>query len=235
MTTARPRTPMPAVALLLALVTVLSACSASTQPTTDPTKTLAAAKRQLDATSGVHVALSTKKLPTGVSGLVGADGIGTHAPAFSGTIKVSASGVTADASVVAVNGKVYAKLPFTTKFAPINPADFSAPDPARLMSPTGGLSSLLTAAKRITQGGQVRQGKTVLRSFTGTVPGRAVAALIPSASRSASFHATFTVTDKDRLARAVLTGPFYPAAKGTDVTYTVTFGQYGFKKTITAP
>jgi lipoprotein LprG len=194
---------------------------------------LAAAKAHLDETSGVRIGLSTKKLPTGVSGLLAADGVATHAPAFEGDIKVAASGVTADASVVAVNGVVHAKLPFTSRFVPINPADYSAPDPADLMNPDGGLSSLLTAARDVEQGDKVRQGKVVLTSYTGTVPGKAVAAVIPSATASADFDAEFTVTDQDELAKTVLTGPFYPGAG--DVTYTITFDDYGTKRTITAP
>ena len=58
----------------------------------------------------------------------------------------------------------------------------------------------------------------MLTSYSATVPGTAVAAMIPSASADADFDATFTVTDDDELAKAVLTGPFYPDAD--DVTYT---------------
>ena len=112
---------------------VLGGCGGHGKPAADPQKTLAAAKRNLDATSGVRIGLSTPKLPTGVSGLLRADGIGTHAPAFTGSIQVSAGGVTADATVVAVHDTVYAKLPFTSKFVRIDPATYAAPDPARLM------------------------------------------------------------------------------------------------------
>ncbi len=90
---------------------------------------------------------------------------------------------------------------------PIDPGDYGAPDPADLMNPDGGLSSLLTAAQDVEAGKQVRDGKVVLSSFTGTVPGKDVAAVIPSAKESATFDATFTVTDQDELAKAVLTGP----------------------------
>src|SRR3954454_21980677 len=221
-------------ALLLAATAVLAGCSSdSKQPTASPEDTLAAAKTQLDETSGVHIGLTTKKLPAGVSGLLAADGVATHAPAFQGDIKVSASGVTADAAVVAVNGVVHAKLPFTSKFVPINPGDYGAPDPADLMNPDGGLSSLLTAATDVEEGDQVRQGKVVLSTYTATVPGTAVAAVIPKADANADFDATFTVTDKDQLAKTVLTGPFYPNA--ADVTYTITFDDYGIKRTIAAP
>jgi lipoprotein LprG len=183
----------------------------------------------------VRIGLATPGLPTGVSGLLTADGIGTHDPAFTGTIKVQTGGLSADVPVVAVNGKVFAKLPFTTSFVPIDPADYGAPDPADLMSDDGGLSSLLTSATDVSQGDDVRAGKTVLSSYHATVPGTSVTTLIPSASRSADFTANFSLTDDDRLATAVLRGPFYPKAEGKDVTYTISFKDYGTKKNITAP
>jgi lipoprotein LprG len=220
-------------ATLVCAPLALVACSGSDEPVVSPTATLAAAKKNLDATSGVRVGLSTPELPSGVSGLLSATGIGTHPPAFSGDIKVSASGVTADAEVVAVRGVVYAKLPFSASFAPIDPAEYGAPDPADLMRPQGGLSSLLTEATGVQRGEEVREGESVLSSFIATVPGRAIAAVIPSASQDASFDARFTVDDADRLSKAVLSGPFYPSAG--DVTYTVTFEDYGTKRTITAP
>lgn len=218
--------------LLLALAAV-AGCSGTDEPTRSPETTLATAKKNLDATSGVRIGLSTAKLPTGVSGLLDADGVGTHDPAFEGTIKVSASGVTADADVVAVGGKVFAKLPFTSRFAPIDPADYGAPDPADLLDEEGGLSSLLTSATEVQTGEQVRDGKVVLSSYTAKVPGKAVASVIPSADPEAAFSAIFTLTDADRLDKAVLSGPFYPDADS--VTYTITFDDYGTTKKITAP
>ncbi|MFL6132473.1 MAG: LppX_LprAFG lipoprotein [Nocardioidaceae bacterium] len=221
-------------ALLLAATAVLAGCSSdSKQPTASPEDTLAAAKTQLDETSGVHIGLTTKKLPAGVSGLLAADGVATHAPAFQGAIKVAASGVTADASVVAVNGVVHAKLPFTSRFVRIDPADYGAPDPADLMNRKGGLSSLLTAARDVKEGDKVRQGKVVQSTYTATVPGTAVAAIIPSATSSADFDAEFTVNDENQLTKTVLTGPFYPGVG--DVTYSISFDDYGIKRKITAP
>jgi lipoprotein LprG len=218
---------------VLVLAVTLAGCSGSNEPDTSPKQTLAAAKKNLDATSGVRIGLSTPQLPKGINGLLDADGIGTHAPAFEGTIKVLARGITADADVVAVDDKVYAKLPFTSRFAAIDPDDYGAPDPADLLAPEGGLSSLLTAATEIQTGDEVRDGKVVLSSYSAKVPGEAVASVIPSAASDASFAAIFTVTDDDQLAKTVLSGPFYPDAD--DVTYTITFDDYGTEKTITAP
>jgi lipoprotein LprG len=233
MTTARLALVAPLVVALVVALAGLAGCSGSDEPTESPQSTLAAAKKNLDATSGVRIGLSTAELPTGVSGLLEADGIGTHDPAFQGTIKVSASGVTADAEVVAVGGKVYAKLPFTSRFAPIDPADYGAPDPADLLDDEGGLSSLLTSATEVQAGEQVRDGKVVLSTYTAKVPGTAVASVIPSADAGSAFSAIFTVTDADRLDKAVLSGPFYPDADS--VTYTITFDDYGTEKDITAP
>ena len=220
--------------LALALaVSALAGCGSHDKAGVSPERTLAAAKRNLDGTTGVRIGLSTPRLPTGVDGLLDADGIGTHAPAFTGAIKVSASGVTADAAVVAVRHAVYARLPFTSKFVRIDPSRYGAPDPAALMGAHGGLSSLLTSATHVQEGGKVRAGSEVLSSYTATVPGKAVSAVIPSATSTAGFRAVFTVDDKGRLAKAVLTGPFYPHAK--DVTYTITFADYGTAKRIVAP
>ncbi|MGN6577077.1 MAG: LppX_LprAFG lipoprotein [Nocardioides sp.] len=220
------------VGLLLATVGV-AACSSGGGSSLSPQERLAAAKKALDDTSGVEIQLATEALPQGVSGLVSAQGVATHAPAFDGTIKVSAEGITADAQVVAVDGVVHAKLPFTTKFVEIEPADYGAPDPADLMSTQDGLSSLLTAAEGVEEGKQVRDGDQVLSQIVGTVPGTAVRAVIPSASAKADFDATFTLDDADRATRVVLTGPFYPDAD--DVTYTVDLEKYGVQKDITAP
>lgn len=234
MLTPRRRTRAALAVVALAAAFALSSCSGDDASTdASPEDRLAAAKQQLDDTSGVNISLATDKLPPGVNGLLSAQGVGTHAPAFEGSLKVAASGITADADVVAVDDVVYAKLPFTTKFVKIDPADYGAPDPADLLSPEGGLSSLLTAAQDVEAGDEVRDGEAVLSEFTATVPGEAVAAVIPSASADADFDATFTLDDSDQLAEVVLTGPFYPGAGET--TYTVRFAEYGTEKDIRAP
>ncbi|MFZ5848468.1 MAG: LppX_LprAFG lipoprotein [Actinomycetota bacterium] len=218
----------------LLAVLALSGCTSDAQEDeTTPEEVLAAAKTKLDETSGVRIDLSTEELPKGVDGILSAEGVGTHAPAFEGDLEVAVGGFPADVPVVAVDGKVYAKLPFTTKFVEVDPAAYAAPDPAGLMDPDEGLSSLLTSAEGVEEGEQVRDGEDVLSGYTATVPGEVVASIIPSASADSDFDATFTVDDEGRLREAVLTGPFYP---GTDaVTYTVGFASYGTTADITAP
>lgn len=218
----------------LLAVLALSGCTTDAQEDeTTPEEVLAAAKTKLDETSGVRIDLSTEELPKGVDGILSAEGVGTHAPAFEGDLEVAVGGFPADVPVVAVDGKVYAKLPFTTKFVEVDPAAYAAPDPAGLMDPDEGLSSLLTSAEGVEEGEQVRDGEDVLSGYTATVPGEVVASIIPSASADSDFDATFTVDDEGRLREAVLTGPFYPETDA--VTYTVGFASYGTTADITAP
>jgi lipoprotein LprG len=218
----------------LALTLALSACSGGAEEASaSPEEVLSAAKAELDETSGVRITLATEKLPPTVDGILRAEGVGTHDPAFEGDLKVASGGITADVPVVAAQGKVFAKLPFTTKFVEVDPAAYAAPDPADLMEPEGGLSSLLTAVEGVEEGEQVRSGEDVLNSYTGTVPGDVVAGVIPSATPEADFDARFTVDDDDRLREAVLTGAFYPQAD--EVTYTITFEQYDTTANITLP
>lgn len=213
---------------------LLGACSSGgSADERSPEERLADAKANLDETSGVHIRLETEELPPTVSGILSAEGVGTHDPAFEGDLRVAMNGVAADVAVVAAQGTVMAQLPFTTEFVEVDPADYSAPDPAALMDPEEGLSSLLTAAEQVEEGKQVRSGEDVLAGYTGTVPGATVASIIPSAGGDSDFDARFTVDDADRLREVVLTGPFYPEA--ADVTYTIAFDRYDTEADITLP
>jgi lipoprotein LprG len=226
--------------LVLALALgALAACSGDDSGGNDngnPEDALAAAKKTLDETSGVNVELTTKDLPGGVTGISSAEGTGVHPSAFQGTFKLSVNGLPADADVIAVEGKTYARnsllLPDWTQ---IDPADYGAPDPAKLMDPDGGFSGLLSAAEDVKEGDSVRGGKDnkeILTEYTGTISSDAVSALIPAAEGDFSF--TYTISDDDELREAVLKGAFYGKDHG-DVTYTLNLDDYGTQKDIQAP
>jgi lipoprotein LprG len=173
------------------------------------------------------------ELPDDVDALVEASGIGTHAPAFDGTIKVQTNNLTLEVPVVAVEGLVFAKLPGLKEYVEVEAEDYGAPDPADLMDTTSGLSSWLTAAEDVEKGDETRDGDQVLTTYTGTLPGPAVAEVIPSASTKSDFDARFQLDDDGRLAVAVVTGPFYEGAG--DIEYTVRLEDYGTEKDITRP
>ena len=223
-------------ALALGALTACSGDDGGGGDNGNPEDALAAAKKTLDDTSGVNVELTTKDLPSGVTGISSAEGTGVHPSAFQGTFKLSVNGLPADADVIAVEGKTYARnsllLPDWTE---IDPATYGAPDPARLMDPDGGFSGLLSAAEDVKEGDSVRGGKDnkeILTEYTGTISSDAVSALIPAAEGDFSF--TYTISDDDELREAVLKGAFYGKDEG-DVTYTLNLDDYGTEKDITAP
>jgi lipoprotein LprG len=230
----RPRTTRHLTAVLLPLVLLAAGCSGD-DPADDstPADALAEAKAKFDETSGLTLKLSTDALPETVDGLVNATGVGTHAPAFEGTVDLMVNKLSLEVPVVAVDGQVYAKLPFTTKYAEVDPADYGAPDPAQLMDSTTGISSWLTEATDVEAGDKIREGSVVLSSYSGTLPGEVVADSIPTADTSADFPVTFRIDDKGALHSVDVSGPFY--GKGDEVDYTVTLTDYGTDEEITRP
>lgn len=195
-----------------------------------PKAELAAAKKAFDRSPALHITLSTDKLPRTVAGLLSAEGEGTHQPGFKGQIKVVQSGLSLTVPVVAVEGKTWAKLGLWQQ---VDPGQYNAPDPAGLMSTTRGLSSVLTQATGVGQTTTKRHGSATVTQIDAKVPGRLMAAIVPSADPNSLFDAAFTLDKSGRLVGMVLTGTFYPNAE--DVTYTFGFSGYGSKTTVRAP
>jgi lipoprotein LprG len=137
--------------------------------------------------------------------------------------------------VIAVDDTVYAQLPFTNgAWDKVNPKEYGAPDPSGLVGEDG-FAGLLTLTESPEAGESVRGGadnSEILTTYSGTVPGDAMDAVIPS-SAGDSFDVEWQVTDEGELRKATLTGVFYPH---TDpMTYTVDFADYGTEKQITKP
>lgn len=219
--------------VLLGAALALSACGQTNGPTGSPDEVLAAAQAELDATTGVHVTVACAELPEEVSGLVGADGVLTSAPAFEGTVELRYGGVTAEIPVVSVDDTVWAQLPFTTGFAPIDPAEYGAPDPARLLTPGAGISRWLATASGVEEGDPVRDGHDVLTPYSGSLEGEVVADVIPGADADATFEVVFTITEDGLLHEAEVSGPFYEDEQ--EVTYVVGLDDYGTEKAIHEP
>lgn len=228
-------------ALVAALA--LTGCSAGGKKATGPSSTtaaktpaalLATAKKTLDDTSGVHLKLISDKVPAGESGLINGEGDGSHAPAFKGTIgvRIPAAG-TISVPIVAVNGSVWAKTPLSPKMSKINPNQFGAPDPAQIFATDGGFSSLLIATRSPKFGAKKRDGKDIVQTVTGTLPGAAIKKTLSFGDPSKTYAVVYLITDKGQLRSAQLTGEFYQGAN--DTSYTTQFTQYGEKVAVSAP
>lgn len=221
-------------ALALSGALLLSGCTGDDDASAPADERLDAAAAALEDAKSLEVSLSTPELPSGTKGLLSAEGVGDHSPAFAGDVKVVAGGATIGAEVIAVDGKVYAKTGFSPLWAPLDPASLGAPDPADLVGrdSDSGLGSLLGATEDVKQGDRSRDGKLVLTQITGTLPGERIKALIPSADADATFDVTYRLTDDDELHDATITGPFYGDA---EVTYTLKLDPLDEPANIEAP
>ncbi|MGN6252613.1 MAG: LppX_LprAFG lipoprotein [Marmoricola sp.] len=225
------RSPLAAVLALL-LGALLTACGGSnTSGGTDPATALATAKKHFDAARSITLDLSTDSKPASGDAVLGAQGVLTHAPAFQGKVAVFLLGTRADVPVVAVGGKLYAKLPLTTTYSVIDPSQYGAPDPATFVDPDHGVSSLLTQLQGVRRTGTARSGSTIVTTYAGTLPGSKVAPLIPSADPQSSYDTTLNLDKQDRLTSLHVTGDFFG---GQSVTYDLALS-YGGPVTITAP
>jgi lipoprotein LprG len=136
--------------------------------------------------------------------------------------------------VVSEGGTFSVKLPTSPGFTAANPADYGFADPAKLIDPSHGLSSLLLSCRSSKVESDDRHNGEALHEIGCTLPGGAVAALLTSADSSKDVAATFGIdTATNQLRRVVLTGPFVSVGKNT--TYTLILANYGENVSITPP
>ncbi|MBA4608792.1 LppX_LprAFG lipoprotein [Aeromicrobium sp. Marseille-Q0843] len=207
-------------ATVLSGALLLTACTGDDSDSGDAAQRLDAASEALTEAESFDISLSTKELPSGTRGLLSAEGVGDHSPAFEGDVKVVAGGATLAAEVISVDGTTYAKTGFSPVWAPLDPATLGAPDPAALVGTDAdsGLGALLKATTEPEVEDKSRDGDLVLTEISGELPGDRIAQLIPTADATEDFDVVYRLTDDDELHDAKISGPFYG---GEDVTYTL--------------
>jgi lipoprotein LprG len=218
------------------VLVTLTGCGGSDDPPAKAASTqdvLAQAKQKFDKARSVHLTLSTDDKPTSGDAVLGAEGTLTHQPAFEGKVTVVLGGFNAEVPVVSVDDKVYAKLPLTPKYVPIDPSEYGSPDPADFADTSKGISALLTKLAGAKKAGQQRDGSQVLTTYTGTLTGDLVEPIIPSASKSRSYRTTVGIDQDGAIVTLRVTGDFF--AHDGDVTYDLKFDDYGKSVKISAP
>jgi len=228
---------MRALALALSMAAALTACSGGDTSKDARALTaaeqLAAAKAKADAATSLHLTLRSSGIPESANGVLAADGSGTHAPAFKGTLDARIAGFAAKVEVVAIDRLLYLKLPFTTEFAETDPKQYNAPNPALLFAKEGGVTSLMTATTDPVVGKQTRAGADVLTTITGKLSGARVVKLLNFGEAAKSFDVTYGITDPGGELRTVtLVGPFFTGATST---YVLTLDKYGDPVDISKP
>lgn len=200
-----------------------------------PEEVMAYAKSLLDETSGVRISLETDDAPPEGDYLAAAEGTITTQPAFDGTVSGRVMGFDASGiDVVSVDGELQVDVP-VTGWTTFDPSEFCAPDPALLLSPDSGVSSVLTAAEGLEEGEAERGGddnEVILTPYDGSVPGEAIEEILPCAEGD-EFEATFRVNGEGYLDSADITGEFFPGVD--DITYTIQVLEYDVEREITAP
>ena len=217
------------------LMTTLTACSGSEAPPQKLTASeqLSAARAKVEQAKSMHLTLRSSGIPSSANGVLSADGDGTPAPAFKGTLDARIAGFQAKVEVVAIGTLLYLKLPFTTEFAQVDPKEYNAPNPAQLFATQGGITSLMTTTTNPVEGEKSRLGADVLVTITGKLPGDKVASLLSIGDAAKTYDVTYGITDPGGELRSVtLVGPFH---KGATSTYTLTLDKYGAPVEISKP
>lgn len=218
-------------AVVITALLLLGACGG---PSLDATSLLRTTKTALDGASSFHFVLTSANVTGSGAELTGGSGDMKRPASMSGELQVSILGLALSVPVVSLGGTFWVKLPTGSGFSTANPADYGFADPAKLIDPNSGLSSLLLKCQSPHVEGDDRLNGEALHEIGCSLPGSAVAALLTSADASKSVAATFGVdTGSSQLRRVVLTGPFI--SKSTSSTYTLVLTNYGENVSVTPP
>jgi hypothetical protein len=216
-------------------VLLLSACGGSSNaPSLNARTLLKTSKGVVDSASSFHFVLTSADVTGSGAELTGGSGDMKRPDSMSGTLEVSIYGLALNVPVVSVGGVFSVKLPTGGGFTTANPVDYGFADPATLINPNTGLSSLLLKCQSPQVESDDRYNGEALHEIGCTLPGNAVAAVLTSANPSKTVAATFGIdTNTNQLRRVVLTGPFVSA--NTNTSYTLVLTNYGENVSVTPP
>ena len=221
---------------LLVTATAMALLAGCGTAPVDPFQLLRDAKHSVDSASAVHFTLTSQNVTgTGTGPLItGGEGDARRPDSFTGSLSVVDSGFPLSVNVVSTGGVFYAKTPLSSGYDKTDPSKYGFGDPAHLLDPNHGLSSLLTACTGTSNRDADRLNGEQLDEVGCSVPGALVAALLTSADPSQPVQATVGVdATTHQLRRVALVGPFFDKAHPS--TFTVVLDKYGENVTITPP
>lgn len=210
-----------------------AACGSTPSPKVSAAELLAKAKATVDAASGLHFTLSSQNVAHTGTNLIGGNGDLERPASLSGSFDVAINGFTAAVKVVSVGAVFEAELPLSNSFTKTSPAAFGLENPASLLSPSTGLSRLLTLDSNAKLGKQERIGGELLDTVSYQIPGKDVPVL-PDANPAQPVDMTVAINPSNFQMRSVtLVGPLTSATSNS--TYTVTLSNYGEHISIALP
>lgn len=212
---------------------LLSACGSSAAAL-DPNQLLRDGKKSIDTAPTVHFTLTSQGV-TGTGTLItGGQGDASRPNSFAGTLSVVAAGFPVTVKIVSTGGVFYAQTPLSSSYDRTDPSAYGFGDPAQLLDPNHGLSSLLTSCTGATNKSADLLNGEQLDEVGCSIPGTLVAKLLTSADSSQPVQATVGVdAGTHQLRRVALVGPFFDRAHSS--TFTVVLDKYGENVAITPP
>jgi len=220
------------IAALTCVTLAAGGCSQST-PKADPAALLSAARTTLDATPSVHFALTSQVPSRGAATILAGRGDLARPDSIQGSFTVSIAGFPAEVKVISSGGVFAAQLPFTSGYVKTEPSRFGLENPAQLMDPNSGITSLLAGATDPKLGPQVRIAGELLDTVTATVPGDKIPVLPDAAPQKPVAMVALINPSNDQLRQISLTGPFTSASDNG--TYVLTLTAYGEHVDIALP
>jgi lipoprotein LprG len=212
----------------------LAGCGSSRQYETDARAVLLEAKRVIDNSPAVHFHLTSSNAQGTGTLITGADGDAHRPDGFRGTLTVVQSGFNVTVHIISADGYFYVQLPFSSGYQATEPSKYGFGNPATLLDPNLGLSTLLTSATSASMADRDRLNGEELYEIDVTLPGDRVAALLTSADKSQPVSGVIGVdVDSHQIRRVVLTGPFFDRAQKS--TFTLILDKYGENVAITPP
>jgi lipoprotein LprG len=212
---------------------VLAACGGSSGGgKVDPQALLRQSKTTIDATPALHFTLTSKDVGTSGTNITGGSGDVVRPDQLVASFTVTVDRLGASIEVASKGGVFEAKLPFANSFSKTDPASFGFTNPAQMLDPTKGLSSLLIEGSGVHLAGRLRLSGELLDQVIFTVPGSKVP-ILPNANPSQPVTVTAAINPKNHQLRQItLVGPF---TGSTNSSFVVTLTRYGEHVTITLP
>lgn len=205
------------------------------EETTPPDEALATAQETFVDAGSVSFDLKQSAIPKGRNGVSAASGSGIidpKTPKFRGQVTGVINGNSAGVEIIAVDTKTWMSF-FTEDFNPVDMADLGSPNPAEFFRAGSGVDQILATTTDVEAGDQVRDGKTVLQEYTGTVPAADIQRLFNLGETATEFDVTYGIEPESGQLRAVtIAGDFY---KEKPTTFTLDLKDYGKDVEITAP
>ena len=210
----------------------LAACGGSTSPKVDPRTLLQEAKAKVDSSSAVHFTLTSSNVSSSGTNITAGEGDLVRPDALQGSFTIKLNGFGATVKVASKGAVFEALLPFQTHYSRTNPANYGLTNPALLIDPNRGLTSLLAQAQNPRAGSTIRVNGELLDQVDFAVPGSSLPVL-PDANPSQPVTLTAAINPKTQEVRQItIVGPLTSASNST---YIVTLTKYNEQVSITLP